>query len=234
MCATSNNKRRIRSFVRRTGRITAGQSRALQDLWPRYGVNIDGTTLDLDAIFGRPADKVLEIGFGNGASLVQMAMENPQLDFLGIEVHEPGVGHCLMKASDAGISNLKIIAHDALGVLRLLSDASLARINLLFPDPWPKKRHHKRRIVQKPFLELAAAKLRTGGALHIATDWQNYAEHIDAAIAECADFCIAERREHAGDRPLARPATKFELRGVRKGHRIWDWHLARTGSGKRR
>lgn len=233
MSATTNDKRSVRSFVRRTGRITAGQSRALQELWPRYGVDVDGTALDLDAIFGRSADKVLEIGFGNGASLVQMALESPQLDFLGVEVHEPGIGHCLINARDASVSNLKIVAHDAVEILGLLDGECLARINLLFPDPWPKKRHHKRRIIQQAFLKLAATKLKRGGTLFIATDWQDYAEHIDAIIARTAEFRVIERREHAGDRPLARPATKFEARGVRKGHRICDWHLVRAASRKR-
>jgi tRNA (guanine-N7-)-methyltransferase len=231
MPATANGKRTIRSFVRRTGRMTPGQARALRELWPTFGVDLDGTMLDLDRIFARSADNVLEIGFGNGASLVQLAKENPQLDFLGIEVHEPGVGHCLMSAQDGGVTNLKVIVHDALEVLELLRDGSLSRINLLFPDPWPKKRHHKRRIFQQAFLGLAAAKLRGGGALYIATDWQNYAEHIDALIARTPEFSVVERREHAGDQPLARPATKFETRGINKGHRICDWQLLRRQPG---
>jgi tRNA (guanine-N7-)-methyltransferase len=206
--------------------MTPGQTRALQELWPRYGIDMDADDLDLNAIFGRAADKVLEIGFGNGASLVQMALENPQLDFVGIEVHQPGVGHCLIAADSAGLENLRVIIQDAIDVLRQqVRDSSLARVNLLFPDPWPKKRHHKRRIVQTGFLELLAAKLDAGGAVHVATDWENYAEHIDEVIASSPHFALAERREHAGDQPLARPRTKFEARGLRKGHRIWDWRL---------
>lgn len=223
----SSPKRSVRSFVRRTGRMTPGQTRALQELWPRYGVDLDSDDLDLNGIFGRATDKVLEIGFGNGDSLVQMALENPQLDFLGIEVHEPGVGHCLIGADHAGLENLRVIIHDAVDVLRQqIRDSSLARVNLLFPDPWPKKRHHKRRMIQTDFLDLLASKMQAGGNLHVATDWENYAEHIDDVVARSPRFALAERREHAGDQPLARPRTKFETRGLQKGHRIWDWRLA--------
>jgi tRNA (guanine-N7-)-methyltransferase len=221
-------KRTIRSFVRRAGRMTASQEKALAELWPVYGIDYSGSPLDFDAIFGRSADRVLEIGFGNGESLVQAAAAQPELDYVGIEVHEPGVGHCMIRAREAGIANLRIIVHDAIDVLRYqVGDGALARINLLFPDPWPKKRHHKRRIVQPGFLSLAAAKLAAGGELYIATDWENYAEHIDETLAACPEFRLDERREHVGDRPLDRRTTKFETRGLRKGHRIWDWRFIR-------
>jgi len=220
--------RPIRSFVRRAGRMTPSQQRALEELWPEYGIDYKPVTLDIDAVFGRSAGRVLEIGFGNGESLVEQAAEHPELDYIGIEVHEPGVGHCLLQARDAGVTNLKLIAHDAFDVLtHQFAAASLSRINLYFPDPWPKKRHHKRRIVQPPFLALCADKLAAGGALHIATDWENYAEHIDEALAESRDFHLAERREHGGEAPLDRPGTKFERRGLRHGHRIWDWRFSR-------
>ena len=220
--------RSVRSFIRRTGRMTAGQKRALEEFWPLYGIDSGSSLIDLDALFGRTNDKVLEIGFGNGESLVQLATENPALDFLGVEVHEPGVGHCLIGAKSANLTNLKITIDDAISVLeKRIANHSLARVNLYFPDPWPKKRHHKRRIVQLPFLELVALKLCSGGAFHIATDWANYAEHIDETLVRCDRFRIAERRQHGGDRPLDRPTTKFEKRGLKLHHKIWDWRLER-------
>jgi tRNA (guanine-N7-)-methyltransferase len=209
--------------------MTPSQERALKDLWPQFGVEYGDQPLDLNAIFGREAERVLEIGFGNGDTLVLAAADSPAADFLGLEVHGPGVGHCLLKANEAGISNLRVIIHDAVEVLEnQVVDGALDRINLYFPDPWPKKRHHKRRIVAAPFLELTSRKLRRGGALHIATDWANYADHIDEVMSACPDFNLAERREHEGDQPLARYTTKFETRGVKKGHRIWDWKFARS------
>jgi tRNA (guanine-N7-)-methyltransferase len=209
--------------------MTPGQARALSELWQSYGLEFNSEPLDLNQVFGRSANRVLEIGFGNGDSLVDLAHANPAMDFIGVEVHEPGVGHCMMKAHAAGVRNLRIIMHDAIEVLRQqIPDAGLIRINLLFPDPWPKKRHHKRRIVQLPFLQLAARKLAPGGSLHIATDWQNYAEHIDSIIAASADFRVDARQEHFGDRALARSSTKFETRGLKKGHKIVDWRLIRN------
>lgn len=217
-------KRTIRSFVRRTGRITPSQQAALDELWPVYGLDYTPDLLDFDALFGRSAPRLLEIGFGNGETLVEQATEKPGTDFVGIEVHEPGAGHCLLKARDAGINNLRVIVHDAIDVLmHQVPLASLARVNLYFPDPWPKKRHHKRRIVQLPFLELVADRLEAGGKLHIATDWANYAEHIDEVLSSSDRFRCVERREHNGESPLDRPRTKFEARGLRKGHRICDW-----------
>jgi len=214
----------VRSFVRRTGRMTDSQERALEEFWPRYGIDYENSLLDLQGVFGRNADKTLEIGFGNGDTLVLAAADNPDMDYVGIEVHEPGVGHCLIQAHKANIDNLRVISHDAIEVLQhQVPDTALARINLLFPDPWPKKRHHKRRIIQPSFLKLAADKLRPGGSLYIATDWENYAEHIDEVLESSEYFELAERREHGGDRPLDRHTTKFETRGLRKGHRIRDW-----------
>jgi tRNA (guanine-N7-)-methyltransferase len=220
--------RSVRSFVRRAGRITSAQRRAFDDLWPRYGLEFSAIPLDLQRAFGRPAERVLEIGFGDGESLVQQAAGNPELDYLGIEVHRPGVGHCLLQAEAQGIGNVRLISHDAIEVLKQqLPDRSLRRINLYFPDPWPKKRHHKRRLVQADFLKLAAGKLEQGGALHIATDWDNYAEHIDEVVAGSDEFLVRERRVHDGDRPLDRPTTKFERRGLALGHRITEWRLDR-------
>ena len=219
-------RRRIRSFVRRAGRLTDSQQRALEELWPVYGVAFTRDALDFDTIFGRRAPVVLEIGFGNGDTLVAQAADDPGRNYLGIEVHEPGVGHCLIAASRAGLENLRLIAHDAVEVLETqIPPQSLQRINLYFPDPWPKKRHHKRRIVQPGFLALCARCIESGGSLHIATDWANYAEHIDEMLAASDAFVCVERREHGGDRPLDRPETKFERRGLRLGHRIWDWRF---------
>ena len=222
--------RTVRSFVRRAGRLTpASQQRALTELWPAFGIEFGDVPLCFDALFGRVSPVVLEIGFGNGETLVQQAAEHPESDFLGVEVHEPGVGHCLLKARDAGITNLRLIRHDAIEVLEaMIPSASLARVNLYFPDPWPKKRHHKRRIVQLPFLELVADRLAPGGTLNIATDWENYAEHIEGAVHESGRFACAEKRVHSGDEPLDRPGTKFERRGLRHGHRIRDWRFVRT------
>ena len=216
-------RRTIRSFVLRAGRITASQQRALDELWPDFGVDYTESPLDFDRLFGRTAPVVMEIGFGNGESLVELAAANPDRDFLGVEVHEPGVGHCLLKAAEAGIRNLKIVAHDAVEVLQNQVPAgSLSRVNLYFPDPWPKKRHHKRRIVQSQFVDLVAEKLVDGGTLNIATDWANYAEHIDEVLSRSDCFTCIERREHDGNHPFERPQTKFERRGLRRGHGISD------------
>jgi len=218
--------RTIRSFVRRTGRLTLSQERALKELWASYGVDFSPGFVDFDTLFGRHAPVVLEIGFGNGDTLVQQALDHSALNFLGIEVHEPGVGHCLLKAEETGVKNLKLIKHDAIDVLQSqVPPRSLQRVNIYFPDPWPKKRHHKRRMIQPAFLELINSRLDANGALHIATDWANYAEHIDDLLGQSALFTCDERREHDGDEPLDRPRTKFEQRGLRKGHRIVDWRF---------
>lgn len=221
-------RRTIRSFVRRSGRLTPSQERALRVLWPEYGIAYTQRELELEQIFGRVAPRVLEIGFGDGEVLIEQASANPSMDFIGIEVHDPGVGHCLLRAQAAKISNIRLSRHDATEVLReQIPAASLHRINLYFPDPWPKKRHHKRRILQHDFLLLAAGKIEAGGSLHIATDWQNYARHIDEILASDDNFRVSVRRVHSGDNPLDRPTTKFERRGLLHGHRIWDWRLAR-------
>ena len=209
--------------------MTPSQQKALDELWPEYGLEFEARPLDFGKMFNRDAPVTLEIGFGNGETLVQQAGENPDNDYLGVEVHEPGIGHCLLAARDAGINNLKLIAHDAIEVLETaVPAAALQRINLYFPDPWPKKRHHKRRIVQLDFLELCADRLQSRGTLHIATDWANYAEHVDEVLTASERFECSERREHDGDRPLDRPMTKFERRGLRQGHRIYDWRCVRS------
>ena len=211
----------MRSFVRRAGRVTAGQQRALAELWPRWGVEKPAAALDLDRLFGRQAPRVMEIGFGNGDVLVSMAAGYPEQDFLGVEVHEPGVGHCLLGLERAGLTNVRLIREDAIVVLQdWLAPACLDRVNLFFPDPWPKKRHHKRRIVQPTFLALVAARLKPDGLLHMATDWAPYAEHMEEVLAVSADFAPAAG---TGDRP----PTKFERRGERLGHEIRDLRYRR-------
>jgi tRNA (guanine-N7-)-methyltransferase len=220
--------RTIRSYVRRAGRMTPSQNRALMELWPEFGIDFSEQPLDFDSIFGRVAPRVLEIGFGNGDTLVQQVAADAAMDFVGIEVHEPGVGHCLLRAEAAAISNLRLIRHDAIEVMKYqVPDAAFRRINLYFPDPWPKKRHHKRRILQRDFLDLVARKLEAGGTFRISTDWENYAEHIDELIETQSRFRLAERRVHCGDEPLDRPVTKFERRGQSLGHQVWDWRLTR-------
>ena len=227
----SKNRRTIRSFVRRTGRLTPSQSKALEELWPNLGIEHETQILDFEVIFRRAAPVVLEIGFGNGDSLAQMAKERPDKNFLGIEVYEAGIGHCLLMARDLALSNLRIVAHDAIEVLEhQVPLASIARVNLYFPDPWPKKRHHKRRIVQPAFLDMIANRLEDEGTLNIATDWAAYAEHIDEVLSYSDRFICTERREHGGELPLERPRTKFERRGLKKGHRIWDWRFEKKSS----
>ena len=182
---TTPLRRTIRSFVRRTGRLTPGQQSAFERLWPKYGLDFDGKNIDVASLFGRSAPLLVEIGFGNGESLVEFASAHPEIDLIGIEVHSPGVGHCLLQAEKAEINNLRLVCHDAIEVLeQQIPDTCLHRVNLYFPDPWPKARHHKRRIVQKDFLDLITRKLSAGGTLNIATDWENYAEHIDAVLAD--------------------------------------------------
>lgn len=225
----SRAHRTVRTFVRRAGRLTPSQQRALQELWPDYGVDFSQAIIDFTVLFGNSAPVVLEIGFGNGETLVQQAADNPGLNYLGVEVHEPGVGHCLLKARDAGVRNLRLIMHDAIEVLtHQVPPESLQRVNIYFPDPWPKKRHHKRRMIQPAFLEVLHSRLVQDGALHIATDWANYAEHIDEVLAGPALFVCDQRREHDGEAPLERPQTKFERRGLRKGHRIVDWRFVKA------
>ncbi|MFQ5634739.1 MAG: tRNA (guanosine(46)-N7)-methyltransferase TrmB [Gammaproteobacteria bacterium] len=207
----------IRSFVRRAGRLTAAQKRALDQLWPRYGIDYSPAELDLDDMFGRHAPRTLEIGFGNGELLATMAAAQPDTDFIGVEVHGPGVGHCLLRIERDALTNVRLIRHDAVEVLRdQIADAALSQVNLFFADPWPKKRHHKRRIVQPEFMALLGRKLAPGGLFHVATDWMNYAEHIEET-ANADPLFEPLSRDHA-----MRPETRFELRGKRLGHEIWE------------
>ncbi len=216
-------RRRIRSFVKRAGRLTPGQQQALQRLWPEYGIDHDGSLLDLAGLFPQARGVVLEIGFGNGESLLEMAEADPQTGFIGIEVHEPGVGHCLRGIADRGLDNLRLMSDDAMDILRdAIPDASLERIQLYFPDPWHKKRHHKRRIVNAEFRDQASRVLRPGGLLHMATDWQDYAEHMAAELLGDARFENLGDDQGYAPQPTWRPETKFERRGKRLGHGVWD------------
>lgn len=215
--------RSIRSFVKREGRLTAGQQKALETQWPEYGIEYSETVLDLDALFQRKAPRVLEIGFGNGDSLWQMAQANPDKDYLGIEVHSPGVGHLLHLIETSAISNLRVSNHDAVEVLKnQIPDASLDRLQLFFPDPWHKKKHHKRRIVRDDFVIMVATKLKPGGIFHLATDWEHYAEQMLQVLSECELFENVSADNTFVEKPDERPLTKFEQRGQRLGHGVWD------------
>lgn len=215
--------RKIRSFVLREGRLTKGQQHALDNYWADYGVNYQPNQLDLAQLFGRDNHKVLEIGFGMGKSLVQMAKAAPDFDFIGIEVHKPGVGACLSEAVSQQVHNLKVFEHDAVEVLEhMIADGSLDTVQLFFPDPWHKKRHHKRRIVQSDFVQLLRRKLKTGGVFHMATDWENYAEHMLEVMQAAEGFSNLSESQNYVERPEHRPLTKFEQRGQRLGHGVWD------------
>ncbi len=221
--------RRIRSFVRRQGRLTKGQQHALDNFWPVMGVEFAPEPLDLAALFGREAPVTLEIGFGMGASLVTMAQANAHQNFLGIEVHSPGVGACLLAAHEAGVENLRVMCHDAVEVLdSMIPDNSLNMVQLFFPDPWHKARHNKRRIVQVPFAELVKRKLKQGGVFHMATDWEPYAEHMLEVLRSIEGYSNLSPGGDYVPRPQSRPVTKFEQRGHRLGHGVWDLMFERV------
>jgi len=215
--------RKIRSFVRREGRLTRGQQRGLEIIWPQFGIEHDIGPLDLDKIFGRSAPRVLEIGFGNGASLAEQAMQHPEIDFLGIEVHRPGVGNLLQVIEREGLTNIRVMQEDAVEILReQIPLNSLDKVQLFFPDPWHKKKHHKRRIVQLDFAALLYERLKQGGIFHMATDWQHYAEHMLEIMKLAPGYKnISETNDYV-PRPETRPLTKFEQRGHRLGHGVWD------------
>ncbi len=225
MSETSEEKhhRPIRSYVLRQGRVTEAQQRAFDQLWPRYGLTLDEAQLDLTGLFGNPNPVTLEIGFGNGESLAKMAREAPGQNFLGVEVHTPGVGHLMIKLDEYDCSNVRILQTDAMELLRHhLPAASLSRVQLYFPDPWPKKRHHKRRIVNQEFADLLSQILLPGGVLHMATDWENYAEQMMETLTAHPDFTNQAGEGNFSPRPENRPLTKFEQRGQRLGHGVWD------------
>jgi tRNA (guanine-N7-)-methyltransferase len=213
---------RIRSFVRRQGRITPGQRKALDELMPRFGLD-PSLSLVPPSIFGRDAPVFVEIGFGNGETLAHLAGTQPEHDFIGIEVHPPGVGHLLLALERRGLSNVRVYSHDAVEVLeRCVRDASLSGLFVFFPDPWHKKRHQKRRLINPEFVRLAAGKLRPGGLFHAATDWEDYAIQMLEVLGACPALVNAEPSGGFSERPAYRPETKFERRGQRLGHGVWD------------
>ena len=213
--------RGVRSFVLRQGRMTRAQEQALTLLAPHYKLEFAPRSLDFPAVFGRAADTVLEIGCGMGKTTARIAQANPQVDYIGIEVHGPGVGSLLNLIEALQLANLRIIQHDAVEVVRdQIPHGSLAGIHVFFPDPWPKKRHHKRRLIQAPFVAVLTERLRPGGYLHCATDWEDYAQQMLAVLT--AEPSLRNTADGFAPRPGYRPETKFERRGLRLGHGVWD------------
>ena len=220
---------KVKSYVKREGRLTKGQEKALADYWPTMGIDYVDAPLEFSDVFGRTAPVIVEIGFGMGKSLVEMAGAAPEKNFVGIEVHRPGVGACLSDAGEQGIENLRVMEHDAVEVLKnMIPDGSLARLQLFFPDPWHKKRHHKRRIVQAEFAELVRTKLAIGGCFHMATDWEHYAEHMAEVMNAAEGYTNTAQEGDYVPRPDYRPITKFETRGQKLGHGVWDLIYERT------
>ncbi len=224
-------RRGVRSFVLRQGRMSPAQQRACDELYPRYGA-APATPIGFRALFGRDAPVVLEIGFGMGETTAAIAAAQPDVDFLGVEMHWPGVGALLRRIQAARLSNVRVLRHDAVDVVgRMIPPASLAGIHVYFPDPWPKKRHHKRRLLQPPFVHALALALAPGGRLHVATDWADYADEILATLT--AEPLLVNTAEGFAPRPAWRPLTKFEQRGVACGHAVFDllftsrWPVAR-------
>lgn len=219
---TAGHIRPVRSFVLRQGRITAAQRTALNSLWQHYGVECAGSPIDLDQLFGRSAPRVLEIGFGMGDALAEMARAHPEQDFLGIEVHRPGVGNLLRLLAEQQSTNVRVVCADAVEVLQLyFPTTAFDAVHLFFPDPWPKRRHHKRRIVQPDFVTLAAQKLKRGGRLHLCTDWEDYARQmleVLNATPVLANLSTTGFYTDRGERPL----SKFERRATREGREVWD------------
>ena len=219
----SSTARRVRSFVLRGGRMTTGQQRAFDTWWPAWGLSRENGVLDPEAAFGRRAPLVLEIGFGMGQSLAAMAVANPATNYLGVEVHPPGVGRLFAALGEAGATNVRVYRDDAVEVLEhCIADGCLDGVQIFFPDPWHKKRHHKRRLIQPPFAALLVRKLAPTGWLHLATDWEPYAEQMLEVLD--AQPGLVNRAGPGGfsERPEHRPLTKFEQRGQRLGHGVWD------------
>jgi tRNA (guanine-N7-)-methyltransferase len=221
-------ERHIRSFVLRAGRMTAGQERAWRELWSCYGLEFDGKPIELSGAFGREAPRMLEIGFGTGDALLNFATSHPQFDCLGIEVHRPGVGHLMLQLQAAAVSNVRLICHDAVEILaQAVPERCLDRVHIFFPDPWHKKRHHKRRLIQSPFIDLIAKTMKPGAILLLSTDWEHYALQMLEVMNARVDFentatGIPESASGFAARPDHRPLTRFERRGHRLGHQVWD------------
>lgn len=223
-------KRSIRSFVRREGRMNKAQNRALEKLWPIYGVDTSLGVLDLPQLFGRQGPCVLEIGFGMGHSLAQMAAENPDTNYLGVEVFRTGIATLMLAVESKKLTNVRLIEGDAKEILvHCIADGTLNGIQIFFPDPWPKKRHHKRRLVQPAFVELMANKLQVGGRLHMSTDWEDYAQQMLDVMANVASLVPVEDKDLQHTYVTERPLTKYEQRGKRLGHNIWDFVFIKQG-----
>ena len=223
------SRRPVRSFVLRAGRMGSGQERALHELGPRFVLPFSPAVLDYRATFGRQAPVVLEIGFGMGQATAEIARQMPGTDFIGVEVHPPGVGALLRRIGELGLTNVRIVQHDAVEVLaQMIAPGSLSGIHVFFPDPWPKKRHHKRRLLQSAFVGALAQRLAPGGTLHCATDWQPYAEQMLAVLT--AEPLLANTAAGYAPRPAYRPLTKFEARGVALGHGVWDLVFTRRAA----
>ena len=215
--------RRIRSFVKREGRLTKGQTRAIKDLFPLFGLELQEQTINFDDVFKRSAPRILEIGFGNGASLSEMASNHPEQDYLGIEVHRPGVGTLLTQIEKLDLTNLRVMNADAIDVLnKMIADESLDVVYLFFADPWHKTKHHKRRIVQEEFVQLLRNKLKVCGIFHMATDWHDYAKHMMRVLNATEGYENTAGQDQYLTQPGYRPLTKFEQRGQRLGHGVWD------------
>lgn len=215
--------RPIRSYVLRQGRLTPGQQSAFERLWPAWGVDFTaGEKLDLRQLFENNHPVVLEIGFGNGESLVRYAQQHPQINYVGIEVHRPGVGHLLLKIEELGLTNLRLVHHDAIEVLNAMPDKSLTGLMLFFPDPWHKKKHRKRRILQPAFIRQMGRLIHEGGLFHAATDWEDYARQMLEVLSQSDQFDNTAGAGNFCQRPDERPLTKFEQRGQRLGHGVWD------------
>jgi len=213
--------RPIRSYVLRQGRVTDAQQRAVGELLPRFGISYSREPLDLVRAFGRAAPKILEIGFGMGETTARIAASHPGYDYLGIEVHTPGVGSLLKRAAELGLTNIRVIQHDAVEVVEhMIPPGSLDGAHIFFPDPWPKKRHHKRRLIQPQFVALLASRMKPGAYLHVATDWEDYAQQILEVLS--AEQRLVNTADGFAPRPEYRPLTKFESRGLKLGHSVWD------------
>jgi len=220
-------RRGIRSYVLRQGRVSDAQRRAVDELFPRYGIPFQSTPVDLERLFGRRAPTILEIGFGMGETTAAIAQTHPEIDYLGIEVHTPGVGALLRHVAALALSNVRVIQHDAVEVVQqMIAPQTLDGVHVFFPDPWPKKRHHKRRLIQPPFVALLASRMKTGAKIHLATDWEDYALQILETLR--GEAALRNTASGFSERPDLRPQTKFEVRGARLGHGVWDVIFEKT------
>jgi tRNA (guanine-N7-)-methyltransferase len=224
-------RRPVRSYVLRQGRVTDAQRRAREHLLPRFGIPFSREPLDLERAFGRTAPKILEIGFGMGETTADIAARHPANDYLGVEVHSPGVGALLKHIGELELANVRVIQHEAVEVLEhMIPPASLAGVHLFFPDPWPKKRHHKRRLIQPPFVALLTSRMEPGAYVHAATDWEDYAQQIMEVLS--AEPLLNNTVAGFAQRPDGRPRTKFEGRGLKLGHKVWDVVFRRRGDSE--